>query len=71
MNWKASRLPHVAQKVLFFNPVVHTVELCRQALFPFYTVKGANLAYPSVFAIVVLSIGLMLFRNHRNHLAQQ
>lgn len=62
-------LPTEAKEVLFYNPLVHTIELSRNALFPFYRVDGANLLYPTAFAIVVLALGLSYFRNNRNLLS--
>ncbi|MEO7100496.1 MAG: ABC transporter permease [Luteolibacter sp.] len=65
-----SVIPASAQKYLLYNPVVHTIELSRWAMFPHYHVEGCNLIYPSVFAIIVLSIGLTLFHGNRNFMSQ-
>ncbi len=59
-------MPTEVREILFYNPLVHSVELSRQALFPMYQVIGANLLYPSAFAVVVLSIGITYFRNNPN-----
>lgn len=64
-----SALPESTQKLMLYNPLVHTIELARNSLFPFYSSGGANLVYPSVFAIVVLAIGLTLFHGNRNFLS--
>lgn len=64
-----SAVPTSVQKYLLFNPIVHCIEVCRNALFPFYGVPGPNLFYPAAFAIVVLSIGLTLFHGSRNLLS--
>ncbi|RYG98024.1 MAG: hypothetical protein EON58_08320 [Alphaproteobacteria bacterium] len=69
--YPTSQLPESAQRLLFYNPLVHNIELCRNALFPNYTEHGANLVYPGVFAIVVLSLGLTLFHSNRNNLTQR
>ncbi|MES2657370.1 MAG: ABC transporter permease [Verrucomicrobiota bacterium] len=59
------------QQLLLYNPLVHTIELSRKALFPYYNSGGATLAYPAVVAIVVLSVGLTLFHGNRNFLSQR
>lgn len=61
-------VPTSIQKILLFNPLVHAIEICRHALFPFYQVSGPNLAYPAALAIVVFSLGICLFHNHRHRL---
>jgi capsular polysaccharide transport system permease protein len=66
-----SALPNSVQKILLYNPLVHTIELSRKALFPFYHAEGAELTYPFLVAIVVLAIGLTLFQGNRNFLAQR
>lgn len=66
-----STLPKSAQDVLQFNPLLHTVELSRLALFPYYYVERVNLFYPFVVAIIVLAIGLTVFRNNRHFLTQR
>ncbi len=66
-----SALPTSIQKILLYNPLVHTIELSRRALFPHYHAEGATMTYPAVIAIVVLGIGLSLFRLNRNFLTQR
>lgn len=68
--YPTSKLPVVAQGYLLHNPLVHTIELSRNALFPYYPAGMANLYYPALCALVALSTGLILFHNHRNYLAQ-
>jgi capsular polysaccharide transport system permease protein len=63
-------MPTEAREWILYNPLVHTIELSRNALFPFYRVEGANLLYPSIFAIVVFAIGITYFRNHRHLLSE-
>lgn len=66
-----SSVPPGIQRYLLFNPLVHSIELSRNALFPFYHAEGVDLLYPTVFAIVVLSVGLTLFHGNRNFLSQR
>lgn len=63
-------LPTEIKELMFYNPLVHTIELSRNALFPFYRVDGANLYYPAAFAIVIFAIGITYFRNNRNMLSE-
>lgn len=63
-------LPTPTREMLMYNPLVHTIELSRHALFPYYRVLDANLIYPGAFAIVMLSIGITYFYNNRNLLSQ-
>lgn len=66
-----SALTNSMQNILLFNPLVHVIELSRKALFPFYFAEGADLFYPFSIAVVVVSLGLMLFHSNRNFLSQQ
>jgi capsular polysaccharide transport system permease protein len=63
-------LPESAQNILHYNPLVHTIELSRKALFPYYHAGDVNLLYPTVIATVFFSVGIILFRNHRNFLVK-
>lgn len=56
---------------LMWNPLVHTVEQARHALFPFYNPTETNLLYPSICALVTLSMGLTIFQNNQNFLAKR
>jgi capsular polysaccharide transport system permease protein len=64
-------LPEVAQKYLIYNPLVHTIELSRNAFFPTYDASLVNLFYPITVAIIVLALGLVLFENNRDFLNQR
>ncbi len=64
-------LPPSIREYLLYNPLVHTIEMCRKALFPFYRAEGVNLVYPAAFAIIALATGLTLFHNHRTFLSQR
>lgn len=66
-----SAMPTYAQKLLLLNPLVHTIEESRKALFPYYHAEGANLTYPSIVMIVVLGIGLILFKGNLKYMSQR
>ncbi len=58
------------REIFLYNPLVHTIELSRNALFPHYHIEDINLFYPFAFSIIVLAIGITYFHNNRNHLSQ-
>jgi capsular polysaccharide transport system permease protein len=65
-------LPNIAQKILLWNPLVHTIELSRKSLFPLYHITpDVNLAYPASVAIVIFSVGICFFHNNRHFLTQR
>jgi ABC-type polysaccharide/polyol phosphate export permease len=63
-------MPESIQNALHYNPLVHTIELSRKALFPYYHAGDVNLRYPLIIAVVFFSVGIILFRNHRNFLVK-
>lgn len=64
-------LPSAVQEFLLYNPLVHTIELCRKSLFPLYHTGAVNLLYPACFATVILAFGICLFHNHRHLLTHK
>jgi capsular polysaccharide transport system permease protein len=67
----SSALSTQAREWLMWNPLVHTIEQARHALFPFYNASESNLLYPSVCALVVLSIGVTMFQNNQQFLSNR
>lgn len=66
-----SAMPTATQKILLMNPLVHTIELSRKAMFPFYHAEGANLTYPFIVMIIVLGLGLVLFQGNVKYMSQR
>lgn len=66
-----SAMPATAQEMLLWNPVVHCIELSRNALFPYYSPGASNLFYPAVAAVITVSLGLTFFHGARHHLSQR
>ncbi len=64
-------LPESAVKLILWNPLVHTVELSRKALFPLYQIPNENLMYPAVCVIVTLGLGLAFFNANINFLSKR
>lgn len=62
-------LPREYQEWLLWNPVLHTLEMSRHAFIPAYSpVEGAGPLYPTLCALVILALGLMLYWNKRQQL---
>lgn len=66
-----SALPPEYKKYILLNPLVHTIEYARSCLFPSYSSDGVNLVYPATFALVSISMGMMVYRNNRHFLTQR
>ena len=49
------------QQILWWNPIAHLVEAFRQGLFGVGSATSSGLAYTSVFALIVLFGGIVLF----------
>lgn len=64
-------MPYKIQQVLLLNPIVHTVEVTRIGLFENYSPSQVNLTYPLLFAIVVLALGVVSYRNNTHYLTQR
>jgi capsular polysaccharide transport system permease protein len=67
----ASALSTQAREWLMWNPLVHTIEQARHALFPFYNATETNLLYPLICALVTLAMGLTMFQNNQQFLANR
>ena len=57
--------PIIAQ-YLYWNPLVHCIELGRKSLFPHYYAGNLNLAYPSIILILFMGIGTSLYFKNRH-----
>lgn len=66
-----SAMPTSTQRILLMNPLVHTIEESRKALFPFYHAEGANLTFPCIVMIIVLGLGLVLFQGNVKYMSQR
>ena len=66
-----NKVPTEYAKYLLYNPLVHTIEHMRMALFPGYLVEGVNLYYPTACALCVSAYGLTTYRNNRHFLTQR
>jgi capsular polysaccharide transport system permease protein len=48
---------------LLWNPLLHVVELARESLAINYQSEGASLAYLAFSTLVVLFVGLLIYRS--------
>lgn len=64
-------IPPEARQYLLYNPLVHTIEIFRMALFPNYHAEQVNLYYPASWALLSCAIGMTLYRNNRHFLTQR
>ena len=55
-------IPKQYWSYLLWNPLVHAVELSREAVMPGYISEGVSLNYLAMFTLVTLFIGLALYR---------
>lgn len=56
----ASMLPPFAREIALYNPLMHCIELIRSSLFESFDSRFIDLGYVCVFALVLISFGLML-----------
>lgn len=65
-------LPHEVRDFLTWNPVLHAIEVLREAFFTnYHLVQGVSLIYFSLTALSLLLVGLSLYRNQRYELISQ
>ena len=64
-------LPPEYRKYLLYNPLTHTIEYMRLCLFPSYVVEGVNLYYPAAWALGILTLSLVTYRNNRHFLTRR
>ena len=55
-------IPKQYWSYLLWNPLVHVVELSREAVMPGYISEGVSLNYLAMFTLITLFIGLALYR---------
>lgn len=67
--FSVASLPAVYQRWLLWNPLLHVVELSRNAFEPAHALmEGITPAYPGAVALVLLAAGLALYRRDRQKL---
>lgn len=61
-------LPLLAQKVLWYNPLLHLTGLIRDGFYPIYTPTYISISYVSAWILVPLVMGLLLLRQFNRDL---
>lgn len=64
-------LPKMGQDILWWNPLVHVTGVMRQGFYPIYDAAYVSYAYVIGFALVPLSIGLLLIKALRGKLLEE
>ena len=61
-------MPELAQKVLWYNPVIHLTGLMRKGFYPMYHPEYISLLYVSFWITIPMTIGLLLLRRYQREL---
>lgn len=62
-------IPDEVLKYLLWNPLLHIIDELRQSIFLHYhAAVGINMTYPILITLVVLFLGMALYRARRTHL---
>jgi capsular polysaccharide transport system permease protein len=62
------QLPPWTKPFFVWNPLVHIIELNRKSLSDDYFTPDANLAYPIVFSLLLLTLSLWIYKNNERRL---
>lgn len=63
-------MPPLAQKVLWYNPLLHITGIMRDGFYPVYQPSYISLVYVSLCMLVPMLLGLLLLRRHARQLLQ-
>jgi len=61
-------LPYLAQKYLWYNPLIHITGLMRDGFYPIYRPEYISITYVLIWALVPMVLGLLLVRRHHRDL---
>lgn len=62
------QMPHVAQEVLWYNPLLHLTGLLRDGFYPTYRPEYISLPYVLLWVLVPMVLGLLLVRRYHRDL---
>lgn len=57
-------MPDLAQRILWWNPVLHATAITRSGFYPNYHASFVSLPYAFGVALVLIALGLLLMRRH-------
>lgn len=66
-----SELPLKLQKILFFNPILHIIELMRSGFSNTYPASFVSVSYIAGWVMASLAVGLLLERYSRNYIGSE
>lgn len=69
--YSVSEMPLAIQRILFFNPVAHAIELLRSGLSASYPDRFVSYPYVAGFVLVSLALGLLLERYSRHFIDRE
>lgn len=69
--FSVGELPLKLQDILFFNPIVHIIELMRSGFSDTYPATFVSMSYVMGWVMTALAIGLLLERYSRNYIGNE
>lgn len=63
-------MPTLAQKILWYNPLLHLTATMRQGFYPIYSPQYLSYVYVSLWVLVPMALGLILMRRYHRVLLQ-
>ena len=57
-------MPHQAQVILWYNPILHLTGMMRDGFYPIYRPEYISVTYVAVWILVPMVVGLLLLRRH-------
>lgn len=55
-------MPHSVQPLLLWNPLLHIFELMRSCFSPHYNASLVSLEYAALWALLLLTLGMLMLR---------
>ncbi len=63
-------MPPLAQKILWYNPLLHLTGIMRDGFYPIYSPQYVSYVYVSLWVVVPMTLGLILMRRYHRVLLQ-
>lgn len=64
-------MPQIAQKILWWNPLLHIVGMTRTGFYEVYRGDYVSVVYVAVLAMLTMTFGLLLLFRHHRHLLEK
>lgn len=62
------QMPALAQKILWYNPMLHLTGIMRDGFYPLYRADYVSLVYVSFWTLIPMVLGLLLLRRYHREL---